>query len=205
MDKLVVAVNNNDILSRFWKTGRYEKKDSSLKVVDTGSDQTQVVNGSSDGKQASNGGVAETLSPAMDILVSSNFERLLYYLALEGTTDDVKAVEGEKNGEELAKVREAQKNVNCWMDSLKSTGQVIVPEKAVEIARRDMIADRCDDTQVSLIVIPASQVGSSDDFRIQTTATIQKYFENTNKFGSYVADPHTAVGLAVAERLVATK
>ncbi|KAG2367458.1 tryptophan synthase beta subunit-like PLP-dependent enzyme [Suillus spraguei] len=56
MAKLVIATNANDILTRFWKTGRYEKVDSNS--------SSAVV-----------GGVVETLSPAMDILVSSNFER----------------------------------------------------------------------------------------------------------------------------------
>ena len=71
IDKLIVATNSNDILARFWKSGAYEKVDSSA-----GSGPTAPVEGASDGKQAI-GGVKETLSPAMDILVSSNFVRLL--------------------------------------------------------------------------------------------------------------------------------
>lgn len=39
----------------------------------------------------------------------------------------------------------------------------------------------------------------------QTTETIQKYFNLKGEFGSYVADPHTAVGLAVANRVAAKK
>jgi hypothetical protein len=39
----------------------------------------------------------------------------------------------------------------------------------------------------------------------QTTETIQKYFNLKGEFGSYVADPHTAVGLCVANRVAATK
>ena len=49
--KLIVATNENDILARFLKTGRYE---------------------------ASN--VTPTISPSMDIQVASNFERLLFDL-----------------------------------------------------------------------------------------------------------------------------
>ena len=49
--ELVVATNSNDILARLLETGRYGK-----------------------------GGVAPTLSPSMDIQVSSNFERLLFEL-----------------------------------------------------------------------------------------------------------------------------
>ena len=49
IDKLVVATNENDILARTLKTGRYEMK-----------------------------GVKATTSPSLDIQISSNFERLLF-------------------------------------------------------------------------------------------------------------------------------
>jgi threonine synthase len=49
IDKLVVATNENDILARTLKTGRYEMRD-----------------------------VKATTSPSMDIQISSNFERLLF-------------------------------------------------------------------------------------------------------------------------------
>lgn len=49
IDKLVVATNENDILARALKTGRYEMR-----------------------------GVTATTSPSMDIQISSNFERLLF-------------------------------------------------------------------------------------------------------------------------------
>lgn len=42
-------------------------------------------------------------------------------------------------------------------------------------------------------------------FRKQTTSTIQKYFTKKDQFGSYVADPHTAVGLSVANHVAKTK
>ncbi|CAI4218180.1 unnamed protein product [Parascedosporium putredinis] len=66
VDKFVVATNENDILDRFFKTGRYEKK---------------PITASTDAEEDAS--VKETLSPAMDILVSSNFERLLWFLAYE--------------------------------------------------------------------------------------------------------------------------
>jgi threonine synthase len=50
MQKIIIATNENDILYGFWKTGAYEKEDN-----------------------AHAGGVKQTLSPAMDILISSNF------------------------------------------------------------------------------------------------------------------------------------
>ena len=50
ISKLILATNENDILSRFFQTGRYAR-----------------------------GEVVSTLSPSMDIQVASNFERYLYY------------------------------------------------------------------------------------------------------------------------------
>ncbi|KAL1836429.1 hypothetical protein VTK73DRAFT_5069 [Phialemonium thermophilum] len=73
VDKLVIATNENDILDRFWKTGRYEKKPARGPEAEGGI--------AADGAKAHEDGVRETLSPAMDILVSSNFERLLWFLA----------------------------------------------------------------------------------------------------------------------------
>jgi threonine synthase len=52
--KLVLATNENDILSRFFNTGVYQRGD-----------------------------VHATISPSMDIQVASNFERYLYYLVGE--------------------------------------------------------------------------------------------------------------------------
>lgn len=52
IDKILVATNQNDILHRFFSTGKYWKKE-----------------------------VCPTLSPSMDISVCSNFERLLFDLA----------------------------------------------------------------------------------------------------------------------------
>lgn len=51
VDRLVIATNVNDILTRMLETGRYESR-----------------------------GVAATFSPSMDIQISSNFERLLFEL-----------------------------------------------------------------------------------------------------------------------------
>jgi threonine synthase len=39
----------------------------------------------------------------------------------------------------------------------------------------------------------------------QTIETIKKYFKSKPEYGSYVADPHTAVGLTVANRIAAKR
>ncbi|KAL8420530.1 hypothetical protein RB594_003352 [Gaeumannomyces avenae] len=106
VDKLVVATNENDILDRFWKTGRYEKKPAQGAEADGGI--------AADGAKAHEEGCKETLSPAMDILVSSNFERLLWFLAKEfaataGLNDEFNK-------------KQAGQEVLAWFRSLKATG-----------------------------------------------------------------------------------
>ncbi|KAG2007292.1 threonine synthase [Coprinopsis cinerea AmutBmut pab1-1] len=171
LGKLAVATNANDILARFWKSGRYEKVDSSS--TESGSVSTDPVSGASDGKQATidASGVKETLSPAMDILVSSNFERLLWYLAYENA-------EGASDDEKRAA---ASATLDSWMAKVKTDGRVEVPVSVLESARRDFVAERIGDEE--------------------TLSTIKLYFEGQP---SYVADPHTAVGLAAARRLAAS-
>ena len=126
MDKLVIATNSNDILARFWETGRYERVQSDVGKT------TTPANGTSDG-------VKETLSPAMDILVSSNFERLLCYLAYEA--------------EGGGSVDAACAAVDGWMKSVKSNGRVEVPRKVLELAKRDFTAERVSDDQVRVFSI----------------------------------------------------
>ncbi|KAH9988092.1 tryptophan synthase beta subunit-like PLP-dependent enzyme [Russula compacta] len=121
MGKLVVATNSNDILARFWRSGRYEKIDSTA----------------ADEKPVADGDVRATLSPAMDILVSSNFERLLWYLAYEssGAAPD------------SARRASAGLTVDGWMKSVKSNGRIEVPVETLELARRDFLAERVSDDQ----------------------------------------------------------
>ncbi len=66
IERLVIATNRNDILTRFVKTGVYAIEDR----------------------------VHQTLSPAMDIQLASNFERYLYYLH-DGDPAQVRALLGD--------------------------------------------------------------------------------------------------------------
>ena len=134
--RLAIATNENDILARFWNTGRYETAGTTSSLIT----QASPAAGASDGKQA--GSVKETFSPAMDILVSSNFERLLWYLAFEDhpeatgciTTDDAHA--------------KACASIKHWMTKVKSDGRVEVPTSVLESARRDFVAERISNEQV---------------------------------------------------------
>ena len=68
--KLVVATNENDILHRFFTTGKYWRE-----------------------------GVQATVAPSMDICVSSNFERFLFHLAGDNAATLKSWMDGfEKNG-----------------------------------------------------------------------------------------------------------
>ncbi|KAI0299427.1 tryptophan synthase beta subunit-like PLP-dependent enzyme [Multifurca ochricompacta] len=163
MGKLVIATNSNDILSRFWRSGRYEKVDSSPRA-------TVLPEDASDLKKV-HGEVQATLSPAMDILVSSNFERLLWYLAYESSN----------TGPDNVRLSSAGATVDGWMRNMKTDGRVEVPVEVLELARRDFMAERV-----------------SDD---QTLETIKQYFTRSP---SYIADPHTAVGLSAARIVSAT-
>ena len=91
--KLVVATNSNDILHRFFQDNDYRKLN-----------------------------LQQTLSPSMDIMVSSNFERLLFDLH-------------ERDGEAMASL----------MDSFQATGTLSVNTQAWEKVRELFDSCRTDD------------------------------------------------------------
>ncbi|AMD21469.1 HER190Wp [Eremothecium sinecaudum] len=107
VERLVIATNENDILDRFLKSGLYER--------------------SSD--------AAATLSPAMDILISSNFERLLWYLAREYVA------EGDS--------QKAGLTVNGWFQQLKTGGRFEVPAEVLEGARKDFDSERVSNAETT--------------------------------------------------------
>lgn len=131
-EKLVVATNENDILDRFWKTGKYEKKPAHGPEAQGGL--------AVDGVKAHEDGVKETLSPAMDILVSSNFERLLWFLAYEFAA--VAGMDAEWNR------RQAGQEVAAWMKQLKTSGGFGPVYRDVHSsAKRDFESERVSDSQ----------------------------------------------------------
>jgi threonine synthase len=90
--KLIVATNENDILHRFFSKGEYHRYD-----------------------------IAETISPSMDICVSSNFERYLYHLAGDDPT-----------------------TLASWMEAFESTGKITLTGKKLDQARKDFVSARAD-------------------------------------------------------------
>ncbi len=139
VDKLVIATNENDILDRFWKTGKYEKQAS----PESGSEPAPAAP-ADPAAAASAGaepdGVKETLSPAMDILVSSNFERLLWFFAYEFAAS--------AGMDDVWNKKQAGQEVSKWHKELKQTGAFgPVYQDVLNSARRDFESERVTDSE----------------------------------------------------------
>jgi threonine synthase len=162
-EKLVIATNANDILHRFWESGKYEKNPVHGRQAEGGLPE--------DGVKAHESGVKETLSPAMDILVSSNFERLLWFLAYDVYSTNSDAV--------IQRRSQAGDHVRGWLNDLKSEGGFSVDPQILKAAQADFASYRV-----------------SDEETIETI----KYVFSAPASKSYVLDPHSAIGIAAALR-----
>ena len=100
IDKLIVATNENDILQRVINTGEYKPHK-----------------------------VKPSLSPSMDIQVSSNFERLLFYILKE---DDQK--------------------VSTYMQNLKEQGSFKLEQQELSEIKKDFRAVKIDDKKTLSII-----------------------------------------------------
>ena len=107
--QLIIATNENDILYRFMQTGNYEKLTKESGFED----------------------VKQTLSPAMDILISSNFERLLHHLL-------TKLYDSFKKASEI---------IIQYMIDLKKNGCFTVSPELLKSVRSNFVANRCTDSQ----------------------------------------------------------
>lgn len=165
--KLIIATNENDILHRFWQTGSYSKKPKPPQEPHEGIKE--------DGAQAHEAGVKETYSPAMDILVSSNFERLLWHLSLEHELETNPHVKMESS------VRVAGQKIDGWFQELKSTGSFTVDPQILDKAREIF-----------------------DTHRISNAETLEAirdcYRGDAISKKDYVLDPHSAIGVAASLR-----
>ena len=94
--KFVVASNANNVLTEFIRTGVYDRNRAFIK----------------------------TISPSMDILISSNLERLLYYMT-EGDT----------------------KQVKTWMDQLAAEGRYQVTPEILEKIQSLFVAEYAGDDE----------------------------------------------------------
>ena len=123
IERLIAATNSNDILHRFFETG-----------------------------EMSANGVVPTLSPSMDIQVSSNFERLLFELY-------------GRDGKAVAQT----------MDDFRSKGLFRVKPDVMAKVKAQFGSGRLDDQQTLDVI------------------------SQTYKRSKYILDPHTAIGVGVAE------
>ena len=98
--KLVIATNRNDILHRTLETGAYTKE-----------------------------GVAPTISPSMDIQVSSNFERALFYAY-------------DKQGSAVTE----------QMDALRDTGAFTISQGAIDSLRETYTSGRSDEAETKAVI-----------------------------------------------------
>lgn len=166
VEKLVIATNENDILHRFWQTGAYEKH-----TVHNGAAEGGLVE---DGVKAHPEGVKETLSPAMDILVSSNFERLLWFIAYDVYGANATSVQ-EKRQIAGSKVKE-------WQTDLKTKGGFSVEQKVLDTAKADFESERVSDTQT-----------------VETIRDVYTWPGTPGEKG-YILDPHSAIAVTAALR-----
>jgi threonine synthase len=166
IEKLVIATNENDILHRFWRSGHYEKNAVHGKEAEGGLEE--------DGAKAHEEGVKETLSPAMDILVSSNFERLLWFLAYQ--------VYGQGSSSEKRKA--AGERVKGWLQELKTQDGFGVEAAVLDAAKKDFESERVSDKQ--------------------TVETIKQVYSwaSSPTHKDYVLDPHSAIGIAATLRSI---
>ncbi|KAF2717881.1 tryptophan synthase beta subunit-like PLP-dependent enzyme [Polychaeton citri CBS 116435] len=187
-EKLVIATNENDILYRFWKTGYYEKHPVEGRQAEGGIEE--------DGVKAHSEGVKETLAPAMDILVSSNFERLLWFLAY-----GVSSV-GEVNRRRM----EAGEKVKNWLGDLKTKGGFGVDSTILDAAKSTFESERVSDKQ-TLDTIKATYRKTLPASSHQTNGTADAALppptKGTEQDGHYILDPHSAIGIAASLRSIA--
>ena len=122
--KLICCSNSNNVLTDFLSTGNYDK----------------------------NRKFFTTISPSMDILVSSNLERLLYSLS------------------------KSDEKVVGYMEELFSKGQYQVTDDMIQAIKADFDAGYCDDSDTKTTI---RKVMDKNDYLIDThTAVAYKVLEN---------------------------
>ena len=131
VSKLICASNENNVLTDFINTGKYSRKRP----------------------------FHLTLSPSMDILISSNLERLLYHMSGE----DASLIKG-------------------YMSSLESEGEYTVGEDIKKMISKEFYGDFCDDAETSLKIRETFEKYKylSDTHTAVALAVYDKYVEKTS-------------------------
>ena len=178
--RLVIATNNNDILHRFMTTGTYSKRPVYGAEASGGSTR--------DGVEADASGVKGTWSPAMDILVSSNFERLLAFLAYE-------VLSGSPNPDTEARLQIGRSHVSKWLQDLKTTGGFTVDPALLAAAREDFSSERVDNDET---------IGTIKSSYLTFFPKVENSEGTTGKTGGYILDPHSAIGIAASMKSISS-
>ena len=177
--RLAIATNSNDILHRFFLTGAYTKSPAAGPAAQNGFTE--------DGAKAHPEGAKETLSPAMDILVSSNFERLLWYLAYRVLPSEQSTVQEQR--------KIAGERVKGWLGELKTKGGFAVEPEMLQAAKEIFGSERVDDEQTVNTIRAIYKSEAAKEASTKALAT-----RGTRVAGRYVLDPHSAVGITSAIR-----
>jgi len=141
---LIVATNENDILHRFFKKGEYHREN-----------------------------IQKTISPSMDICVSSNFERYLFHLSGDDSS-----------------------TLASWMSAFESTGKLLITGKKLNEARADFKSAKADTAETletikkyhaneDYMLCPHSAVGVSavHQLNMANSATVCLATAHFAKFG----------------------
>ena len=153
IDRLVVATNHNDILHRCLSGGEYRPD-----------------------------GVIPSISPSMDIQVSSNFERALFYAynqdgaAVAQLMDELKAGGFSVSQGALQALREAFDSGRCGEDetaatigrTLKTTGELLCPHTAVGVH----VAEALRDPSVPMITLATAHPAKFPD-AVEAATTVR--------------------------------
>ncbi len=142
--KLVVATNSNDILTRFINNNDYSKQD-----------------------------MVETISPSMNIQVSSNFERLLFDIHRE--------LKNEKHLGEL-------------MKEFETNGSLKVDNKALELVKKNFLSYSISDQETKKTIFDAYQKTGEilDPHSAIAVCATKKFMQSSDYKGEFVVDLATA-------------
>ncbi len=141
INKLIVATNANDILVRFLKANDYSRKD-----------------------------LIETISPSMNIQVSSNFERLLF--------DAHKNVKKESQLAELMKTFESSGSLKVSESVLKNIGEIFDGYMADDEITKKVIKEEFENTgeildpHTALGVFAAKKFKETKDYKGELVVTL---------------------------------
>ncbi len=129
INKLICASNSNNVLTEFFKTGIYDKNRRFFK----------------------------TISPSMDILISSNLERLLFHIT------------------------QSDSQINSWMSDLSTKGCYTVDKEILSEIQKIFAADWIDELQTSATIKNLYDASSyvADPHTAVAWQAAQNYRKNT--------------------------